>query len=195
MLVSRQPCPGQSRYTILPFKGIYYRLAEASGLRINGLIYPVPDLRVPFFGVHFTTKVDGTVFLGPTAVPAFGRENYANLQGLSLSDTRQILVRLAQQYVTNHQGFRTLVHEEGARYFKEPFAAAARALVPRLQTQHLLRSDKVGIRAQLLDLERKELVMDFVVEQEEHSIHILNAISPAFSFARLVVNQLEVVGT
>jgi L-2-hydroxyglutarate oxidase LhgO len=186
------------KYTILPFKGIYYRLSEASGLRINGLIYPVPDLRVPFLGVHFTTKVDGSVYLGPTAVPAFGRENYSGLRGLSLTDTRQILWRLAQQYVVNHQGFRTLVHEEGVRYLKGPFAAAARALVPRLQTRHLLASDKVGIRAQLLDIERKELVMDFVVEQGEHSVHILNAISPAFtsafSFARLVVDQFENVG-
>lgn len=181
-------------YTILPFKGIYYRLSPASGIKVNGLIYPVPDLRVPFLGVHFTKKIDGEVYLGPTAIPAFGRENYSWLGGLNASDTTNILYHTALQYMYNKQGFRTLVHEEGTRFFKRYFAEAAQALVPEIRPQHLLQSDKVGIRAQLLDIRKKELVMDFVVEHEEHSTHILNAVSPAFtsafSFARVVLDQI-----
>ena len=68
-----------SRYTLLPFKGIYWKLDPNSGLNIKHLIYPVPDLRVPFLGVHTTTTSDGSIYLGPTAVPAFGRENYHGL--------------------------------------------------------------------------------------------------------------------
>jgi (S)-2-hydroxyglutarate dehydrogenase len=186
-----------ARYTILPFKGLYYRLSETSGININGLIYPVPDLRVPFLGVHFTKQIGGKVHLGPTAIPAFGRENYAGLKGLNVQDTGSIMYRLLQQYMVNKQGFRTLVHEEGMRFLKRYFARAAQSLVPRLKPEHLLTSDKVGIRAQLLDTQKQELVMDFVVEHGDRSTHILNAVSPAFtsafSFARVVVDQAQEV--
>lgn len=184
------------RYAMLPFKGLYYRLDEAAGLRINGLIYPVPDLGVPFLGVHFTRKVSGEVYLGPTAVPAFGRENYQGLEGVDLGEAPQIATQLFRQYVKNHQGFRRYAHEESLRFFKHRFAEAARALAPRLQSRHLLRSAKVGIRAQLLDREKQELVMDFLVESRQNATHVLNAVSPAFTsafrFSRLVVEQAGV---
>ena len=181
------------KYTILPFKGLYYRLSESSGLKINGLIYPVPDLRVPFLGVHFTKKLNDEVYLGPTAIPALGRENYSGLEGLSFSDVGAILLSICQQYANNKQGFRQLVHEESPRLFKKYFAVAATKLVPKVKPEHLLKSDYVGIRAQLLDKEKQELVMDFVMERGKNSTHILNAVSPAFtsafSFSRLVLEE------
>ncbi|OLP16492.1 hypothetical protein BST81_21175 [Leptolyngbya sp. 'hensonii'] len=181
------------QYTILPFKGLYYQLDPGCGLTINSNIYPVPDLRVPFLGVHFTKKVDGSVSLGPTAIPAFGRENYTALEGLDLREAPQIILRLIQQYLNNHQGFRQLVHEESIRFLKPYFAKAAQALVPNLRSEHLLKSDKIGIRAQLLNLQTQELVMDFLVDYTPNSIHILNAVSPAFtssfSFAKFVLDQ------
>src|SRR5207247_1271929 len=85
------------QYTILPFKGIYYRLSESSGIPVRHLIYAVPDLRVPFLGVHFMKTPEGKDFIGPTVIPAFGRENYKLFQGLSLFDTSSILVLFAQQ--------------------------------------------------------------------------------------------------
>ncbi|MEW5942665.1 MAG: L-2-hydroxyglutarate oxidase [Pseudomonadota bacterium] len=180
-------------YTLLPFKGIYYKLSPTSGLDIRHLIYPVPDLRVPFLGVHYTSTVAGKTYLGPTAVPAWGRENYRGLQGIRLRDAGAIGYRLAKQYALDRQGFRLLARIEGRRYFKKYFAEAARALTPRLRDEHLLACDKVGIRAQLLDTEKNELVSDFVVERGERSTHILNAISPAFTssfaFARHVVDH------
>jgi L-2-hydroxyglutarate oxidase len=184
------------KYTMLPFKGIYYKLASASGLRVNGLIYPVPDLNVPFLGVHFTKKMNGDVYLGPTAIPAFGRENYQGMESLSMSESVPILLRLIAQYLDNKQGFRRYAHEESLRFFKPRFAQAARAMAPRLRTSHLLSSDKVGIRAQLLDREKGELVMDFLVEKGQNSTHVLNSVSPAFtsafSFSRLVLDQAGV---
>jgi L-2-hydroxyglutarate oxidase LhgO len=171
------------RYTLLPFKGIYWKLDPVSGLKINHLIYPVPDLRVPFLGVHTTTAIDGTVYIGPTAVPAFGRENYRGLQGVSGGELVRILSHLGRQYLAGRNGFRRLAWQEGRRYLKPWFADAARQLLPRLRPEHLLPCTKVGIRAQMLDRESGELVTDFLVEGGPASTHVLNAISPAFTSA------------
>jgi len=181
------------RYTLLPFKGIYWKLDPASGIQVRHLVYPVPDLRVPFLGVHTTTTTGGTTYLGPTAVPAFGRENYHGLQGVTLSECARIAWLLAQQFVRGRDGFRRLAIQEGPRYFKPWFADAARALLPNLRNSHLKACDKVGIRAQMFDLTDRRLVNDFLVEAGPRSTHVLNAISPAwtssFPFARFVVEQ------
>lgn len=181
------------RYTLLPFKGIYWKLNPASGIHIRHLIYPVPDLRVPFLGVHTTTSTDGTTYLGPTAAPAFGRENYQGLQNISARELLRITGLLAKQYLSNKDGFRRLAWQEGRRYYKPWFTAAARAILPRLRPEHLQAADKVGIRAQLLDKHTGRLVTDFLIEQGLHATHILNAISPAwtsaFPFARHVCDH------
>ncbi|HEY0028241.1 MAG TPA: L-2-hydroxyglutarate oxidase [Allosphingosinicella sp.] len=180
------------RFTLLPFKGIYWKLDPASGIDIRHLIYPVPDLRVPFLGVHTTTATDGTVYVGPTAVPAFGRENYRGVEGVGGDELFRILTHLGSQYLSGRNGFRRLAWQEGRRYFKRWFAQAAQQLLPRLEPQHLLPCSKVGIRAQMLDKNSGELVTDFLVEGGPASTHVLNAISPAFTsafpFARHVVD-------
>jgi L-2-hydroxyglutarate oxidase LhgO len=172
-----------ARYTLLPFKGIYWKLDPASGIDVHHLIYPVPDLRVPFLGVHTTTAIDGTVYVGPTAVPAFGRENYRGLQGVTGAQLFRILGHLGWQYASGRNGFRRLAWQEGRRYFKPWFADAARRLLPRLKPAYLLPCTKVGIRAQMLDKQTGELVTDFLVEGGPKSTHVLNAISPAFTSA------------
>lgn len=181
------------RYTLLPFKGIYWRLDPSSGIRIRHLIYPVPDLRVPFLGVHTTTTTDGSTYLGPTAVPAFGRENYYGLNGVSVSELARISRLLLKQYASGKDGFRRLAVQEGRRYFKPWFVEAARVILPRLHPEHLLPTDKVGIRAQMLDRQTGRLVTDFLVERGPFSTHILNAISPAwtsaFPFARYICDH------
>lgn len=169
------------RYTLLPFKGIYWKLDPKSGIHLRHLIYPIPDLRVPFLGVHTTTSTEGITYLGPTAVPAFGRENYQGLQGVTLSELIRINKLLIKQFSLNNDGFRRLTWQEGRRYFKPWFTQAAQALLPRLRSAHLLSSNKVGIRAQILDQHTGKLVNDFLVEQHGNATHILNAISPAFT--------------
>lgn len=190
--IAHQFSAGQ-HYVLLPFKGIYWKLDPAAHYQIRHLIYPVPDLRVPFLGVHTTTAIDGTVYLGPTAVPAFGRENYMGLQDVSFSEGARIIAALTKQFVGGQDGFRRLVWQEGARYIKPCFVEAARAILPRLQAKHLLPCDKVGIRAQMLNRSTGRLVTDFVVERGVDSTHVLNAISPAwtsaFPFARFVVDE------
>lgn len=181
------------RYTLLPFKGLYWKLDPKSDIKIRHLIYPVPDLRVPFLGVHTTTTTDSTTYFGPTAVPAFGRENYHGLSGVSISETARISYLLSKQFFYNRDGFRRLTLYEGRRYFKPWFVEAARSIIPRLQPTDLIPTEKVGIRAQILDKESGRLVTDFLVERGEHSTHILNAISPAwtsaFPFARYVCDN------
>ena len=181
------------KYTLLPFKGIYWKLSPDSGIRVNHLIYPVPDLRVPFLGVHTTTSIDGNVYLGPTAVPAFGRENYRGLEGVTVSELLRISNLLIKQTFSGKDGFRRLAWQEGRRYFKPWFADAARQILPRLKSTDILPCSKVGIRAQMYDRHNQKLVNDFVVEKGENSTHILNAISPAwtsaFPFARYVIDN------
>lgn len=171
------------RYTLLPFKGIYWKLDPKAGIDIKHLIYPVPDLRVPFLGVHTTTAIDGTVYVGPTAVPAFGRENYRGLDDVTPRETFRIMRLLMAQFASGRDGFRRLAWQEGRRYTKTHFARAASALVPRLLPDHLLACDKVGIRAQMFDRQDGCMVTDFVVEGGPRSTHMLNAISPAFTSA------------
>jgi L-2-hydroxyglutarate oxidase LhgO len=182
------------RYRILPFRGMYHRLRRDAAVRVNGLIYPVPDLRFPFLGVHCTRALSGTVYLGPTAVPALGRENYRGLQNLSPADVVAIAGRLLQQYVANTNGFRRYLHQEAPRLLRPAFLSAVRALLPRLRGGDVESADKVGIRAQLYDRERGALEMDFVIEPGPRSTHVLNAVSPALtcalSFAEMVVDEV-----
>lgn len=185
-------------YDILPFKGQYYKCSEHAGISFNGLIYPVPDLNVPFLGIHTVKSVDGSIYFGPTAFPALGRENYSGLDGVSLLESGDIVKQLLKQYWYNHQGFRNYAHAEGLKIFKRHFTRSLRKMVPSIKPEHLLPSNKVGIRAQLLNTSTNKLEMDFIVEQRDNTFHVLNAVSPAFTgafeFSRLLVNrQLDLI--
>jgi len=182
------------RYSLLPFKGTYWKLDPASGIRVNHLVYPVPDLRVPFLGIHTTTSTSGDIYVGPTAVPAFGRESYRGMEAVTPGEFLRIASLLARQFVGGRDGFRRLAWQEGGRLSKPRFVAAARALLPRLKAEHLMACDKVGIRAQMVDTQEGRLVTDFLVESGPASTHMLNAISPAFTsafpLARLVCDNM-----
>src|SRR5207302_927707 len=87
------------RYTILPFKGLYlYSSEPKDSLRVH--VYPVPDLANPFLGVHFTVTVDGRTKIGPTAMPAFWRENYHGLENFHLDELVEVVGREAQLMLT-----------------------------------------------------------------------------------------------
>jgi len=181
------------QYTLLPFKGLYYGLNKKSNIQINGLIYPVPDLNVPFLGIHSVKLVDGDTYFGPTAIPAFGRENYHGFSGINMNDATSISYHLLRQYISNKKGFRRFTHQEASLFLKSKFLENMRKIIPRLSSNDLDRSSKVGIRAQLLDKKRNELVMDFLIERKGNTTHVLNAVSPAFtsafSFAKYILNK------
>lgn len=182
-------------YTILPFKGIYYDTTENYARRIRALIYPTPDLNMPFLGVHVTRTLAGKILLGPTAIPAFGRENYGFFKGLELRESPKITTDLLRLLMRNPDNFRNYVTEEFSRYFPRNFYREARRLTPCLAPADITKVAKVGIRAQLYHRAKGRLEMDFALEKGSNSIHVLNAVSPAFtcglSFASYVVDQME----
>lgn len=188
-------CGVDDRYEMLPFRGTYYKVHPGSSINIRTLIYPVPDMNVPFLGIHTTVSTDGTIYLGPSAVPALSREHYQGMQGLKWGEMKTILTTLSQQYIANHQGFRKYAHAEIPRLMKSKFLKSAQLLIPRLQMKDLLPSKKVGIRAQLIDKVKKQLIMDFLVVNTNNETHVLNAVSPAFtsafSFSESLVECIE----
>lgn len=180
-------------YALIPFKGIYWKLSPDANHLVRANIYPVPDVSLPFLGVHLTRVISGDVYVGPTAIPAMGRENYGKLQGIRVREALSIGRELAAMYLNNQNNFRLLVHTEMAKYSKHCFLTAARKLIPALQESNLVPTSKAGIRPQLVNVKTKKLEMDYVFERTESSVHVLNTISPAFTssfaFAEMIVDQ------
>ena len=183
-------------YRILPFKGTYKKLKGPLADKIRGSIYPVPDLQFPFLGVHVTRTIQQNVYVGPTSIPAFGRENYSFFKGIELNEGARMVSHLSKMIMTNANGMRNLIFKELPKYSEHGFWQMSKALVPSMQKEDLESTNKVGIRAQLIDLRDMKFIMDFLVEEGDHSLHILNAVSPAFTasfaFARYIFsNYLE----
>lgn len=181
-------------YTIIPFKGIYLKDENVGDVPVKRNIYPIPNMKNPFLGVHFTTAVDGHVKLGPTAIPVFGRESYHRNKNLKFNEMIDILSWEARLFLTNAFGFRNLAMEEMKKYNRKNYLKMAEHLVQdKSILQKLTKWTKPGIRSQLLNKKTKELVQDFVIEADKNSIHILNAVSPAFTasfpFGEYVVEQ------
>jgi L-2-hydroxyglutarate oxidase len=179
-------------YKTLPFKGTYQKLRKDRAFLVRGSIYPVPDVDRPFLGVHLTRDIEGDVYAGPTAIPAFGRENYRFAEGWGL-ETFLILYREGVLFLRD-QSFRRAAISESRKYFRRAFFEEAAKLVPELRPGDIQRTEKVGVRPQLIHWPTKRLVMDFVVIRDGNTLHILNAISPAFTssmaFAEFVVSTL-----
>ena len=179
-------------YKILPFKGIYLGYSKSDKF-IDTNIYPVPNLKNPFLGVHYTITVDGHIKIGPTAIPAFWRENYKSFKNFKINELVDILATEARLFINNSFGFRDLAIEEMKKYNKKYFVSLAESMVKDLDSSGFNRWSKPGIRAQLLNTKTNELLQDFVVEGNSKSVHILNAVSPAFTssfpFARWVVKE------
>jgi len=167
------------KYILVPFKGTYKKLRSDRNALVRGNIYPVPDIRNPFLGVHFTKNISGEIYMGPTAIPALGRENYSLLGGLG-GESLEVLYRDILLFLSNPK-FRKIALTEPRKYLASAFFKDAKSLVKELKPSDVVPSDKAGIRPQLVDWEKKELVMDFIVLKDGTSLHILNAISPAFT--------------
>jgi L-2-hydroxyglutarate oxidase len=160
---------------IVPFRGEYYELAPERRHLVRNLIYPVPDPGFPFLGVHFTRMINGGVEAGPNAVLALKREGYRRTS-FSLRDTVSTLTyggfwRLARRYL------RTGLAEQWRSLSKRAFVRSLQELVPEVTGSDLRRAG-AGVRAQALD-RSGALVDDFRIVEDERSIHVLNAPSPA----------------
>lgn len=171
-----------ARYTILPFKGVYLYSSEPVGaLRTN--IYPVPNLANPFLGVHHTVTVDGHSKIGPTAMPAFWREQYKGFDRFRFAEFFQIIKEQLQLFVGGGFDFRALAFEEMKKYSRSYLVKQSAELLEGVRLENYTHWGKAGIRAQLLDIHERKLVNDFCFEGDAHSLHVLNAVSPAFTSA------------
>ncbi len=185
-------CQVGLEYTILPFKGVYYKLKNNLNYSCNGLIYPVPDSRYPFLGIHITKSINGKIFIGPSAMPSLGRESYSGVKNSSFVDTAKVLGSIVNMYWNDHNDFRFLARHELKNSIKKNFIKEAKKLLPFISNADLDDNKKVGIRAQLYNKKENRLEMDFLVCRNKNTVHILNAVSPGFTssfkFAEYVIN-------
>ena len=180
-------------YYLLPFKGLYLYSSAPSG-ELSTNIYPVPNLANPFLGTHFTVSVDGHVKIGPTAIPAFWREQYNWHDNFSVKECAETLWRQADLLFNGGFDFSRLAVEELHKYYRPHLVQQTAFLAEGVVSQDYKIWGKPGIRAQLVKKDTKSLEMDFVVEGDKKSTHVLNAVSPAFTcsipFSKYVVDRI-----
>ena len=175
---------------IVPFRGEYFKIRKASQHLVRNLIYPVPDPKFPFLGVHFTRLIHGGIEAGPNAVLAFAREGYRksdiNLKDLADALSYSGLWAFLKRYP------RMCFNELRRSFSKNLFCASLQRLVPEIRVEDL-ESGGAGVRAQALT-PSGDLVQDFYIQRQPDSIHILNAPSPgataSLAIGEEIVNRI-----
>ena len=189
--IAKMTAPEQVKAQIVPFRGEYYQLKPQAVHLCKGLIYPVPDPRFPFLGVHFTKMIEGGVDCGPNAVLALAREGYdwRTFNGQDLMES------------LGYSGFRKLAFKywkfglgEMWRSFSKPaFVKALQGLIPEI-TADDLEPHPAGVRAQALTPDG-EMVYDFDFVTSQRVVHVVNAPSPAatvsLNIGKHIVQKLE----
>jgi len=174
---------------IVPFRGAYWRLQGQGAALVRGLVYPVPDPAFPFLGVHFTHRIDGTVWAGPNAMPALAREGYSRAS-LTLRDAAETLtwpglLRFATRYA--RMGAREVWHD----LVKSAAVREMQRYLPDLSVRDVVRGPS-GVRAQVMT-KTGGLIDDFLLVEAPQSLHVLNAPSPAatssLAIGRLVADR------
>jgi L-2-hydroxyglutarate oxidase LhgO len=160
---------------VVPFRGSWYRLRRPAADRIRGSVYPVPDPRYPFLGVHLTRRIDGEVWVGPNAFLALARERYRRL-AFAPRDAASTLAfpgfwRFAARNVP------AAVEEFSHDVSRRAYAAAVARYIPGITAHDLVRGP-MGIRAQAMDRAGR-MVDDFALDDQGVVIHVRNAPSPA----------------
>ena len=179
-------CGVEPGLKIVPFRGEYYKLRKDKETLVKNLIYPVPDPKFPFLGVHFTRMINGGVEAGPNAVLAFKREGYKH-SDFSINDISEMIGypgfwKMASKYYK--MGF-----EEFYRSFsKHAFVNALQKLIPEIKSDDVFRSGS-GVRAQALEPDGK-LVDDFRIVESGKMVHVLNAPSPAATASISIGNTI-----
>ncbi len=182
-------CLGSAEHQILPFRGEYYLLSEEKRSLVKGLIYPVPDPKFPFLGVHLTPMINGKVEAGPNAILAMAREGYRRTD-LNLRDFGEVLAypgfwKMAGRY------WKAGAYEMVRSTSKRLFVRDVQQMVPAIQEKDLIPGG-AGIRAQVV--KRDGMLMDdFCIREGQRSIHVVNAPSPAatacFSIGRTIAEK------
>jgi L-2-hydroxyglutarate oxidase len=171
---------------VVPFRGDYYELTDQAKHKVKHLIYPVPNPDFPFLGVHFTRMTDGEIECGPNAVFAFKREGYGKTD-FSLKDTADALTYGGTwKLFLNNMSFG--ITEYRRAFSKKLFLGTLQRMIPSL-TMEDIRPARAGVRAMLLrtDGDTRD---DFRIEYTNHSIHVLNAPSPAATASLAIGSQI-----
>ena len=171
---------------IIPFRGEYLKFKSDFENIVNHLVYPVPDARFPFLGVHFTRMIDGTREVGPNAVLALKREGYHrtsfNLKEALESVTYPGLIRFVGK------NFQFSINEFKSSFFLKDFISKAQKMIPDINSNMLERGSS-GVRAQAIS-PKGELQMDFNIVKEGRQIHLLNAPSPGATASFAIASHI-----
>ena len=179
-------------YTLLPFKGIYMSVCNNKiPTKIN--IYPVPDLEFPFLGVHYIISINDGIKIGPSASPAFWRENYSGFSNFRLNEFLEIIGISIKLFVTNSFNYRNLAMREIKYYWSKNLISEVEKMIKN-SFGSKYKKRRPGIRAQLYNKKTNKLVDDFIIEHTTNSTHVLNVISPgftcSFSLAKEIVDEV-----
>ncbi len=171
---------------IIPFKGEYYFLSKEAEKFCNHLIYPVPDPKFPFLGVHFTRMIEGGVECGPNAVLAFGREAYEKFDLNPADLLESILYPGFQIMAMKH--WKMGWDEMWRSFSKAAFVRALQKLVPSIKAEHLTAAP-AGIRAQAV-ARNGSLVDDFLIQKNKRIINVCNSPSPAATASLNIAEEI-----
>jgi L-2-hydroxyglutarate oxidase len=176
---------------IVPFRGEYYKLKPESCHLVNNLIYPVPDPKYPFLGVHFTRLINGGIEAGPNAVLAFSREGYS-LLNINLFDVFDyITFKGLWKFVFKHKYmcFKELYQSIS----KKQFTKSLQKLIPNIKETDLIKGG-AGVRAQAMS-DTGELIQDFEIIINNNVCNVINCPSPAatssLSIADYIIKQIK----
>jgi L-2-hydroxyglutarate oxidase len=180
----------KSPIKIVPFRGEYMQIADDYKHLVNHLIYPVPDPKYPFLGIHFTRMINGGREVGPNAVLALKREGYKN-NDFSLNDTFESLTYKGfLNFFVKNTSF--AMGEFLSSLSKSAFVAKSKKLIPDIEEYMFVKGGTAGVRAQAIS-PQGNLIMDFNIIKENNQIHVLNAPSPgataSLSIARHIIQN------
>lgn len=173
---------------MLPFQGRYWYGDLPTPLTRH--VYPVPDLRNPFLGVHLTVTVDGRAKIGPTAIPMLWRESYGGRSGFDRAELTEILRTFPGLLIGQRDSMPHLVAAEVPKLSRRFLVGRGARLVPSVSQGRFVTKGRPGIRAQLYDTTTRQLVMDFVVRPGDRSTHLLNVVSPGWTTALAMAEEL-----
>lgn len=171
---------------IVPFRGEYLSFKPEFEHMVNHLVYPVPDVKYPFLGVHFTRMISGEREVGPNAVLAFKREGYSN-KDFNLKDTIESLTYVGFLNFLR-KNFRFAMGEFASSLLMSSFIAKAKIMIPEVEANMLVKGT-AGVRAQAMSAEGT-LLMDFNIEREGNQIHVLNAPSPGATSSLAIASYI-----
>jgi L-2-hydroxyglutarate oxidase len=171
-----------NQYLTLPFMGRYLKTNEKN-LKLRTLIYPVPHPVNPFLGVHLTRTIDGNVKIGPTAIPLFGKEQYSLFKGIKITEIIESARGLLSLIKGQTHDVSEILVSEMPKIITKNLIKEVSSIAPQIYTSKGWKPAPAGIRAQLVNTLNGELVQDFILEGDDRSTHVLNAVSPGWTSA------------